>query len=79
MSFGLESTDFEWVEPEELHHPHLAQDVANGGTAANSGFLKEGYLHIMEKLPSKGEDTNTFSRMALKLVRRMSDPSILVG
>lgn len=77
MSLGQESTDFEWLDPELLTSQLSSQD---GDAGATSDFLKEGYLHVMEKLPAKGEeeDTTNLSRMAMKMVRKMSDPSILV-
>lgn len=86
MSLGQESTDFEWLDPEQhssqvTQEQHSSQLTQESDATATSDFLKEGYLHVMERLPSKDEEDSStaLTRMAMKLVRRMSDPSILVG
>ena len=74
-SLGYETTpDFEWLDP-LLHTAKLTQESL---IAANSDFLKEGYLYIMEKLAPKCEETSTLDR-AMSLVRKLSDPSLLVS
>lgn len=81
MSLGQESTDFEWLDAEQHppQCPHLSEK--DRASTTDSDFLKEGYLHIMEQIPSRSEDDaqTALSRMAMKLVRRTSDPSIVVG
>jgi hypothetical protein len=91
MSLGLESTDFEWLDPEQ-HMSQLSQenvastDIIVGLGAptatADSTFLKEGYLHVMEGVLPRSEEQappTPLARMALKFVRKASDPSIVVS
>ena len=78
MSLGQESTDFEWLDPQE--HIFAQQNGDSAATpAASSDFLKEGYLHVMEQLPPRTDEDTPLARMAMKLVRRASDQSILVS
>lgn len=73
MSFGFESTDFTWMDPA------MAVPSEARGSESPSQFLKEGYLHVMEKLPSsKNVDSASTLGRAMSLVRRLSDPAILV-
>ena len=70
MAVDCSATDFEWVDP-------IPHDVLVGDRTENtSQFLKEGYLHVMEKLPD--DATSSLSR-AVKRVRSLSDPAILVS
>lgn len=71
-SLGYETTpDFEWLDP-LLHTAKLTQDHID------ADFLKEGYLYVMEKLAHKHDETSTLDR-AMSLVRKLSDPSLLVS
>lgn len=74
MSYGLESTDFEWLDP-LVQVP--SENVFTG--ESSSQFLKEGYLHVMEKLPKSVESASSQLGRAMSMVRKLSDPAIQVG
>ncbi len=68
MSLGLESTDFEWLDPQ------VSGSMSSISSENRPGqFLKEGYLHIMEKKV----ESSQLGR-AMSLVRKLSNPAILV-
>lgn len=76
MSYGSESTDFEWLEPA------LVLPVSGQEKECSSHFLKEGYLHVMEKIPKASKSTENGSSQlgrAINLVRRFSDSALPVS
>lgn len=76
MAVDCEGKDFEWVDP-TVDSIRLWQDLIPA--TPSSDFLKEGYLHVMEKQSSSPvESMSTISR-AKKLMQKLSDPALLVS
>lgn len=67
MAVDCKTTDFEWIDP--IAHSLLVEEVTS---AKSSHFLKEGYLHVMERQSYRATDMSTLSR-AVKRVRSLSD------
>lgn len=74
MAIDCEATDFEWVDP--IAHSFKIKELS---AAESSDFLKEGYLHVMEKLSYRADGSMSTLTQAMKLMRSLSDPAILVS